>query len=238
MGGGNTNRSPTPPVMFPAQSSFQSAAELLALVVGRVRAIALDAGGGPAFAAVAVFDLADLGQALQDLAVSGDRLALIVVEGEQFTNERQGRNLVTRHTLQFSILAVDANLGSRQAALFGGALAAGVETPGAAPAPMSLGALGLRDLLLGVRPAAALPASARARGGAGCLPPDPASPPPGQPWLIGRLAAQAFLRPRRGEPLVLRDRQRQALAGRAAWLASFDAVGGQLVVDLGQSPVV
>jgi hypothetical protein len=52
----------------------------------------------------------------------------------------------------------------------------------------------------------------------------------------GLLLTTAFIQPTSSVPLPL-DEHVSALAGRGAWLVRLEVVGGQLNLDLGQSPI-
>jgi hypothetical protein len=186
-----------------ADSTLAALSDITAQIAARIAAITL-ADGTAAFPSVAVHDLGDLLTALKEMVVSGDRAAVILVHGESWQSLREGRQLVTKRVIQFSVLAVDTNQGNRQAAV------TGLESDGSA---VQIGSYGLRDLLLGIR------ATIR------------------QPWLLGWLNSQTYIRPTSGAPLLLRDDNRKELAGRAGWIADFEAVGGRIVTDVGAIPI-
>ena len=80
--------------------------------------------------------------------------------------------------------------------------------------PDNPGAVALKDLVLGLWPR---------------VPSDPIPVP-------GLLLTTAFIQPTNSVPLPL-DEHVSALSGRGAWLVRLEVVGGQLNLDLGQSPI-
>lgn len=194
------------PTLYPAQSTLAPLSTIGSQIVAKLKAITLSDGKTSAFPSVALYDLGDLLTALKELVVSGDRAAVVFIEGETWAASKEGNNLVSTRRVQFSVLAVDTDQGSRNTAL------TGLDDLGRAVQP---GAFGLRDLLLGINQ----------------------NQPP-QPWLIGFLNSSTFIQPSHGSALILRDASRNELAGRAGWIAGFEAVGGRIVSDLGRFPII
>ena len=78
-------------------------------------------GMGKTFQDVRVYAHKNLGQALQDLLVVADRVALIVPTDFSHANKLDGRNFTSRRTLEFVVLIGDRVVGgtSNEAALGG-----------------------------------------------------------------------------------------------------------------------
>ena len=118
-------------------SSFLSIRTLTDALKAKLEAIRWvhDRQSEPAFQKVATFDVRDLAVALAELAITGDRVCLLVLGGEEFTNDVKGTDLHISHQVPFTLLLADRNLGDRQASFFGDQRTAGAVT--------------LRDLILG-----------------------------------------------------------------------------------------
>ena len=76
---------------------------------------------GDAFEDVRVYAHRNLGQALQDLFVTADRVALIIPTDFAHANKLEGRNMTSRRTLEFVLLIGDKIVGgnANEAALGG-----------------------------------------------------------------------------------------------------------------------
>lgn len=79
-------------------------------------------GGGPvaAFGQVVIYDLKDLAVAVRELLALDDRVALIIYEGDKWSNDAIGYTATFELVRQVTVLVTDRQLGDRTAATLGG----------------------------------------------------------------------------------------------------------------------
>jgi hypothetical protein len=94
----------------------------------------LEVGGAPAFAAVRLFDIQDLSDAMRQLVVSEDRMAILIYAGDSFAPQLDVGSLLLQRTMEVTLIITDRRLDDRVVALVGDD-----ETPGV---------LGLLDAVL------------------------------------------------------------------------------------------
>lgn len=116
----------------------KSTVTVLNALKAKVAALQWTPSSGPAVAAfskVAVFDLTDIVPALNELFAFGERVCFVILEGEDFREEKVGQEMRYHQTRRVSLLFSDRNWGDRQVALEGNTTT-------------TAGALPLKDLLL------------------------------------------------------------------------------------------
>ena len=95
---------------------------ILTALKAAVEAITWTRAGGtaePALQAVEIYDLRDLFTAMKEMIATKSRIALVILEGGDFANVTEGRELRARQTRRVTILLADRNWGDRQQGYMG-----------------------------------------------------------------------------------------------------------------------
>jgi hypothetical protein len=80
----------------------------------------------PMFERIELYGSKQIGQALKDLIIIKDRVALIIPIGSRFEGERKGSTVISKKTTTIDVLVADRDYLTGQAADFGGSNNVGV----------------------------------------------------------------------------------------------------------------
>ncbi len=119
-------------------NSTKSTVTVLNALKTKLEAVQWTPTGGSAtavFQKVGIFDLTDIVPALNELFAFGERVCFVILEGEDFREEKVGQEMRYHQQRRVSLIFSDRNWGDRQLALLGDT----TTTPGA---------LVLKDLLM------------------------------------------------------------------------------------------
>lgn len=93
-------------------------------MVTRLRAAVIPSGlvlaGQPLFEQVEVYDLTDIADAFEKLLLTGERVAVVVLESVPAKVERSGTNMVTTIRFDIAVMFTDRSLTRREDAMMGG----------------------------------------------------------------------------------------------------------------------